>query len=177
MDKVEVCQTILNDLGSVDTKVLTVEGLKGNYYSYITNTIYLNKNNVEDTPDKAKELVILCHESIHSTQKKSLHILNFVLSNIEIFMFIFAIILYLYCGNITKFTIYYTIANILSIAFRIFLEIPAMLKSFEIAKKYSTVEEKEIILENQRKVSRFLPLGILFFSWSRVARLIIVLII
>ena len=74
----ELTKDILKILNNNHTKVELKEDFKGNYYSYLIDTIYISKNFKEQkasTKDKmmnkkVAELVTVCHECIHSTQNK-----------------------------------------------------------------------------------------------------------
>lgn len=142
-------EEILKFLKNEHTKVLESKEFKGNYYNYITDTIYLadkfedkKSEKREDIDKSTGRLVMLCHECIHSIQNKYMHIMNIVLSNLSIILIIIAIILK-FCDNINIVFNYISGCVVLaSIVIRLFLENSAIVGSIELLKK--VINEKII---------------------------------
>lgn len=144
----EIAKDLLKKLGNKKTKCLFDEDIKGNYYVYLNDTIYLcNKQNKKDNYER---LCVIAHECIHSIQPKWLQKLNFIFSNLETIFFVLAIILYfLKITNVYLFSMYIAIA-IFSIIPRLVLEIWAMLNAPKLSKKY--LEEKNFEKDDIKKV-------------------------
>ncbi|MBR5227411.1 MAG: hypothetical protein IKV94_02095 [Clostridia bacterium] len=153
-----------------NTKIIVSDEIKGNYYFYLNNTIYLSKaQNCE-----SKEAVVICHECIHAMQSKILHVLNLIFSNIELILFFAIVLMKIFkYENIVLIGAYLVIA-FLAISIRSALEIPAMIYSFDFAKKY--VPQLSDELEKAKKSIKYmLPLGILKFAGLKLIRVLIIL--
>lgn len=177
MDKEVLCKNILKDINKSDVGVKVSQDIKGNYYSYINNCIYLNNKKCKMIEAKAKENVVVAHECIHATQNKAIHIANVILANLELLSFLAFVIICFAFKSIEVFKIVYITICTLSIIFRCILEFPAMINSFGLAQKYSSKEVSEIIQENRKKMKYLLPLGILSYTWFKILRLILVIIL
>lgn len=171
-----IAKSLLKNLGNDEIKCVFDKDIKGNYYVYLNDTIYLcdrqNKN------DNYERLCVIAHECIHSTQPKWLQRLNFILSNLEIIFFILFIVLYFFkITNIYLFLMYFAIA-IFSIIPRTVLEIWAMLNAPKLSKKYLEEENfKDGDIKKVENVYNFstkllMPLAIIqmfFFKLLRIA--------
>ncbi len=174
MNKAEFCKSVLKEEGNTHTDVVEVETTNGGYYSYVTDKIYISNTTIDVT---AKDVVVLCHECRHSMQDKRLHLLNVVLSNIEIILFV-AITLYILFAKFSMWCVaIYLTCNILSIVVRCILELPVMLSSFDMAKKYCDSQMRAEIECKQKQSKKMLPLGILSFTWSRIFRICLVIVL
>lgn len=174
MTNLELCQNILKSQKNDHTKVKVIDSNKGGYYSYLTDSIYIPEKKYENS---VKNLVILCHECIHSTQSKSIHTLNVVLSNLELIVFLCAIISVVYNLLVGVSIPLYLFICVISIIFRCVLEIPAMVGSFNIAKKFCNNSEVDAVCEAQKQAKKKLFLGVLSFCWGRLFRTIIVIVL
>ena len=176
----EIAKDLLKKLGNKKTKCLFDEDIKGNYYVYLNDTIYLcNRQNKKDNYER---LCVIAHECIHSIQSKWLQKLNFIFSNLEIIFFVLAIILYFFnITNVYLFSMYIAIA-IFSIIPRVVLEIWAMLNAPKLSKKY--LEEKNFEKDDIKKVENvynlstkiLMPFAIIqmfFFKLLRITLIII----
>lgn len=168
MSKIEQLKGILQKEGNTHTNVVEVESLKGAYYSYLTDSIYISSNNVECTE---KDTVVLCHECIHSMQSKRLHIANVVLSNMELVLFVATMACIVFEYFDLCFLLAYILCNVLSIGIRCVLELPAMVGAFDLAKKYASEESIKRIEKAQEKSNKMLMLGVLSFIWPKLFRL------
>ena len=135
-DNQVITKDTLNKLKNSTTKMISDEDIKGNYYVFLNDTIYLSTKNTK----KYNRLTVICHECVHSIQNKTLQLINFVLSNIEIiaFVILFALKIFNILSNIS--TYLYIGIVIVSVIPRIILEIDASLKSIKLTKEY--VNEK-----------------------------------
>lgn len=132
---------ILKHLDNTHTKVESRENFKGNYYNYLTDTIYVGgkfenaklpskKDNVNK---KAAMFIVACHECIHSIQSKCIHILNMIFSNISVILTIIAIILGLFIEKHMTIKMLTIICVVISMIIRFVLEIHAIKESTNIA--------------------------------------------
>lgn len=175
MEKQSLCKKILNDLNKSDVRVKVSQDIKGNYYSYINNCIYLNNKNSETIKYRAKENVVIAHECIHATQNKALHITNVILANLELLLFLVLFIIYFAFNSLVPFRLIYIIIWMLALICRLVLELPAIISSFDLAVKYSDERVSEIIQKDKKKINFLLPLGILSFTWLKLLRLFLII--
>ena len=169
MTKEQLCRKVLDDNKKTTTKIVVSNDIKGNYYSYVTDTVYLNNTESSDS----KDVIVLCHECFHATQSKLLHIFNAFLSNIELLMFIAILgMKFFQYENKVMSIVYIAIAS-LAIIIRCLLEIPAMVLSFDMAKKYKPQISTEIDNEKS-KIKFMLPLGVLNFTWLKIIRILLI---
>jgi len=140
---IQTIQKILEYTNNLHTKVEIKEDFKGNYYNYVTDTIYISKNMPQQKHGKksneiskrTSELVMLCHECIHSSQSKMEHIFNFLLSNISIMIALIYFILEL-LEIVFPWAKYVLLVLLgLSVVIRIKLELQAINKSTVLAKE------------------------------------------
>ena len=167
---------ILKHIGNENTKVCKDTDIRGNYYSCITDTIYLSKKKEEKYLQKGrlKELIIFCHEAIHSMQNKKVQMLNVVLSNVELIYFMILVLTSFQKKSMTSILIYLTIL-LLTMIIRTSLEIDAILKSFNLAKevlvnfdkKGNKVDELE---RTKLKLKVMLPLEVIRLNFFRIIR-------
>lgn len=145
-----VARKILEHLGNKHTKVERKPGFMGNYYSPLIDTIYIAEN-FENTkvPDdagrinkKAAELIVVCHECIHSVQNKNWHILNTVFANISMLLSIVCICVSLLCTSPLWLKVVTAITLVTSIFTRLKLEKEAIDGSTKLARE---VVETEIV--------------------------------
>ena len=174
-DNNTIAKETLEKLNNKTTKMISDDDIKGNYYVFLNDTIYLSNKDA----DKYKRLTVICHECIHSVQNKAMQLINFVLSNLEVILFIiFAILKFLNVfGNVLTYV--YIAIVILSLIPRFILEIHASIKSITLTREYilDKIGKKEAEFAN--KVVRFqviLLLPIMLFSlcfWKIIRALIL----
>ena len=134
----QVAINVLRFLGNNETIVKVKEDFKGNYYSYLTNTVYIangisKKQELHNINKKASEVLMVCHECIHSVQSKCMHILNAILSNLSIIFSIICVFIGVF-GNIPLWLRCATgVVIMFSIIIRLFLEIGAINGSIKLA--------------------------------------------
>lgn len=145
-----ITKDILSCLGNTHTKVELKEDFKGNYYSYFTDTIYIAKDfatqkipsAVKSVNKKAAELIVVCHECIHSIQNKIMHILNTVFSNLSIILAIVCIFVAVFWTSSLWLKLIASTVITTSIIIRLILEIGAINGSVKLAE---SVVEKGIV--------------------------------
>lgn len=174
MNKAEFCKSVLKQEGNTHTDVVEIETTNGGYYSYVTDKIYISNTTIDVI---AKDVVVLCHECIHSMQNKWLHLLNVALSNMEIILFVAITLYILFAGFNVWCVAIYLACNILSIIVRCLLELPAMISSFDMAKKHCDSQMRAEIEYKQKQSKKMLPLGILSFTWPRIFRVCLVIVL
>ena len=143
-----IAKDILNKLDNKKTKSIFDKDIKGNYYVYLNNTIYLSDRQNEKS--NYARLCVIAHECIHSIQPKILQNLNFILSNLEVVIFVVYLLLFFLKVNIQKFYLVYLIIAIFSLVIRTILELWAISRAPKLSKEY--LEEKNVDEINVKKV-------------------------
>lgn len=173
-----IAKSLLKNLGNDETKCVFDKDIKGNYYVYLNDTIYLCDR--QNKKYNYERLCVIAHECIHSIQPKWLQKLNFIFSNLEIIFFVLAIILYfLKITNVYLFSMYIAIA-IFSIIPRTVLEIWAMLNAPKLSKKYLEEENfKDGDIKKVENVYNFstkllMPLAIIQMFFFKLLRIVLV---
>lgn len=181
---------ILSILNNTHTKICEKEDFKGNYYNYITDTIYVaSKDSARKTPKSMEglsedtgRLVMLCHECVHSVQNKMMHIQNIVLSNLSLVLGIAILFLKIFgkCSlivNLIEMCILFYVCIIRSV-----LELEAIYKSFEVAKK--CIKEKittnvtvEDVDKSWKIAKKMLPFQMLQMLADKLVLIILMIII
>ena len=129
-DNTTITKDILQKLDNKTTKMVSDDDIKGNYYVFLNDTIYLSNKNT----NKYNRLTVICHECVHSIQNKALQLINFIFSNIEIIAFVILLFLKIFNAFDGKF-VYVAIVAI-SLIPRFILEIDASLSSIKLTKEY-----------------------------------------
>ena len=127
-----VAKEILEMLNNNKTKIEIDSDTKSNLYIFLNDTIYISKNKKDDF----NRICVIAHECIHSIQSKSAQILNFVLSNIELILFIVLIALFCFKLKFMPLLILYVLTNIFSIVIRLYLELSAVFGSIKLSDNY-----------------------------------------
>lgn len=173
-----VAKDILKIIGNDKTEYIFDEDIKGNYYVYLNDTIYLSSK--QSDKKNYERLCIISHECIHSIQPKWLQNLNFIFSNLEIISFVVFIILYFFKITNVYMYISYLIIAILSIIPRIILEVWAIKKAPLISKEYLNnkilnTKEVEKVNNTYTFLSKLLtPLAIIQIFFFKLVRIILV---
>ena len=176
-----IAKELLEKLNNKKTKSVFDKDIKGNYYVYLNDTIYLSDK--QNQKDNYERLCVIAHECIHSVQPKLLQNFNFIISNIEIIIFVLYIFLFLFKINNIYFYIIYLALVILSIIPRLILELWAITKAPKLSKKY--LEEKNIEKDNINKVERvynfstkiLTPFALIQMFFFKIVRLIVITVI
>ena len=95
-------------------------------------------------------MCVIAHECIHSIQPKILQNLNFILSNLEIVIFVVYLLLFFLKVNIQKIYLVYLIIAIFPLVIRTILELWAISRAPKLSKEY--LEEKNVDEINVKKV-------------------------
>ena len=172
-----IAKDLLEELGNKKTKYIFDKDIKGSYYVYLNDTIYLcdkqkEKNNYE-------RLCVIAHESIHSIQPKFLQNLNFILSNLELVCFVVFLILYFLKLNRLYIYLGYITFAVLSMIPRLILELWALTKAPKLSKKY--LEKNSIDKNDVDKVYNLytfstkllMPVAIIGFFTYKLVRMFI----
>lgn len=138
-----IAKEILKHLVNNHTKVEIKQGFMGNYYSPLIDTIYIaedfeNTNipsGAENINKKAAQLIVVCHECIHSIQNKSLHMLNTIFANFSMILSVIYIFITLLGTSYLWLKIVATSTLLLSMAVRLILEVGATNGSTKLAKE------------------------------------------
>ena len=192
MDKIlqkkqeEICKDILKMLENENVKVEIDENSKNSLYVFLNNTMYIsNKTNTRKSiaeQNKAKILVI-AHECAHSIQSKVLQIINFVLANIEMILFVIVLALSIFFKKYNMLVNSYMTISIFSMAIRWYLEMNATINSVKITSKYMLQNNvpkddiKELIKYYKKELLKELPLFLILLFVFKVIRLVVVLVI
>ena len=187
-DHKEICEDILKQINNENVKIEIDDTSNTNFYIFLTNTIIISNKKIKtkksiDEQNKSK-LLVTAHECAHSMQPKFVQWINFVLTNLEILMFLailFITFILKYTNPILTYT--YLGISIFSILIRHYLEMDATIKSVKITAKYlqNNGVEKEKIIElikyYKGKLLKTMPLFVLGLYITKIARLMIVLVI
>lgn len=177
---ISVCEKILKLLKNTTTKVKVKENLKGSYYAYITDTIYLPKENINE--DVEERLIVICHECIHSVQSKKMHKINFILSNFEILLSIILLIsICLKTSFLWILVLVYLTTLVFSIIIRVILEKDAVKRSFPLT--MNVINKKVVKCEINRvdmfekKAKKAMILFYMFLFWKKLIKLVLISVI
>lgn len=183
MDTLPSIKDISNELfemvGNKTTTIKLDGEIKNSYYVYLTDTIYLSDN--KKSRDSVERVVLLCHEIIHSIQNKTLQAINFILSNLEILLFVIFAMLLFFCRSYIIPTIFVTI-SVAAMLFRIYLEVGATEGSLKLCRKYLTKrighDDVDKVLEMYRhKINILYPFFIFGLTFGRITRLLIIVVL
>lgn len=172
-----LAKDILSELNNSKTKCIIDKDIKGSYYVYLNDTMYLCDKQSEK--ENYERLCVISHESVHSVQPKFLQNINFILSNLEIIAFVIFLILnflkverlYIYLG--------YLVVAIISMIPRLILEFDAMIKAPKLAKQY--LEKQKLKSEDINKIYDYykfstmvlMPVAVIGFFTYKIIRIII----
>ena len=184
----EICIDILKQINNENVKFEMDDSSRTSLYVFLTNTIIISNKKVKtkksvDEQNKSK-LLVTAHECAHSIQPKTMQWLNFILTNIEIIMFLvilFITFILKYTNPILNYI--YLCLSLFSIAIRHYLEMDATIKSVKITSKYlqNNGVEKDKIIDlvkyYKKQLLKTVPLFVLSLYITKIARLMIVLVI
>ena len=172
-----LAKDILSELNNSKTKCIIDKDIKGSYYVYLNDTMYLCDKQSEKK--NYERLCVISHESVHSVQPKFLQNINFILSNLEIIAFVIFLILYFL--KVERLYIYlgYLVVAIISMIPRIILEFWAMIKAPKVAKNY--LEKQKVKSEDINKIYDYykfstmvlMPVAVIGFFTYKIIRIII----
>jgi len=182
----EICKDILKLINNETVNVEIDEESKSSLYVFLTNTMYISnktkKSKSIDEQNKSKVLVI-AHECAHSLQSKVLQLMNFLLANLEIILFVAVVITRIFFSKFNLLVNSYLAISVLSIVMRWCLEMDATINSVKITTKYmlknnvDKVKVKELFKFYKKELLKTLPLFLLWVFLFKIIRLIIVILI
>ena len=181
-DYLKITRDILMMAGNEHTEV-EIKNNRSSYYFFMNDIIYLSKEQLNKN-EFIENLILISHEIIHSLQSKVLHVINFILSNIEIILFLFLIIANAFVSKIwTGFEYGYLTVSIISIITRFFIEMEAVIKSIKLVRK--RLKSNDIKYKyNVEKINKFktellttFPIMILSLFGFKILRIVIVALI
>ncbi len=143
---IEICKTILKQLGNTNTKIEEDENSNTSLYIAVTNKIIIGK-----IQNKYMAVQTIAHECIHSIQPRNIQLFNFLFSNIYYLYFIIISILTIF-NVIKNGAVQICILTILGTIWyfvRSYLEQDAMTKAKYVAKQY--LEENQILEKEEQK--------------------------
>lgn len=177
----KIAKDVLSYFSNNTTKVVIDDDIKGNYYVFLNDTIYISNNPKNKNASDFTRLTVTCHECIHSIQSKLEHLINYVFSNIELITFIVFFILKLFNVFNNQINIVYPIICVISILPRLHLENDAISRSFNLTKvfleKYN-VKNNEVSYFTQYLNSKkcfMLISNIFYLSFGKILRMFIIL--
>lgn len=172
-----VCKQILELIKNNSTDVKIDKDIKNSYYVFLNDTIYISA--AAKNTNGYQRICVMAHECIHSIQNKTMQMINFILSNIELLSFVLSVVCMLFRYNINIVLYAYLVVNIISIIPRLILEIDATIKSIDLSKKYieNKLDEGEtdiLINAYKSKVKLLFPIFIISLINGKVLRLLLV---
>lgn len=181
----KITKDVLEYLNNNHTKIIEKEDFKGNYYSFLTDTIYLAKNfentkvpkEVENVDKRVGNLIVIVHECIHSIQSKIIHILNIIFSNLTIILGILSVMLALFNAKNQAINIITEIIVLFGIIVRLYLEIEAINKSTIVAKEIVKKYNIDINVSDFEKSEKYMKKTKLFAIIDMIKDKIIVFVI
>ncbi|MDD2627396.1 MAG: hypothetical protein PHR25_00655 [Clostridia bacterium] len=180
-DEIRICKDMLKVLENNTTKVKLNKNQNANLYVFLNDTIHLSEKQGNKKTRVEDEWLVIAHECIHSIQSKTLQWLNFILSNLEIIIFVIAIILKLFFKENNILTTIYVLVLMCSITLRLYLELNAIIKSFKLTNIYllgkKTKEERiKIFRYYKNKIVITVPLFVIGLFGIKILRLVLIII-
>ncbi len=184
----ELCGEILKQINNTKVKIEMDDASKTSLYVFLSDTIIISTKKVKTKKSiyeqNKSKLLVIAHECAHSTQPQILQWMNFLLTNLEIFMFL-AILFITFILKYTNYilTYIYLSLSLFSIVVRHYLEMDATIKSVKITSKYlqnnGVKKDKiiEVVKYYKKELLKTIPLFVLSLYITKIARLIIVLVI
>ena len=162
----KITKEILKKLDNEKVKIKENLDSETSLYIALTDTI-----SISSKKNSCARIQTIAHECLHSIQSRSIHIANFIVSNIYIIYFFLISILTIF--KIIKNPLFYliilTIMGFAQFAIRAYLEQDAMTKAKNLAKEY--IEEKNIITKEEldklcTEYDKINRMGIPFYIWN-----------
>ncbi len=176
-NNVELTKEILKKLNNEKVKIKENLNSETSIYIALTDTI-----SISSKKNTCARIQTIAHECIHSVQNRTIHLSNFIISNIYIFYFITILILTILnlISNPLLYLFIFAILGFLQFTIRAYLEIDAMTKAKYIAKEY--MKEKNIISQEEinllcAEYDKLNKMSIPFYIWNLFTNNIIKIII
>lgn len=174
---IELTEEMLKKLNNEKVQIKENSDSETSLYIALTNTILISTKK-----NTCARIQTIAHECAHSIQNKTIHISNFIISNIYIIYFLLISILTIFnrISNPLLYLCIFAILGFIQFAIRSYLEIDAMTKAKYIAKEY--MEEKKIISQEEinelcKEFDKINKMAIPFYVWNLFANNMIKLII
>ena len=147
-ENIEICKTILKELGNETTKIEEDEKSDATLYIAIQDKI-----SIGNTHGSFTRIQTMAHECLHSVQDRKMLIFNFIYSNIYFvyFLIICLLVVTKKLTDIMLFSNLFLIFSFIYYAIRVFLENDAMIKAQYVAREYLE-EQKDITKEEIEKL-------------------------
>lgn len=163
---IELTKEILGKLNNSKVQVKENLDSETSLYIALTNTI-----SISSKKNSCTRIQTLAHECVHTTQNKTIHISNFIISNIYIIYFFVISLLTIFnlVSNPLLYLVIFAILGFLQFLIRAYLEIEAMIKAKYIAKEY--IEERQVISKEELKLlceeyDKVNKMAIPFYVWN-----------
>ena len=143
-NNIELTKEILKKLNNEKVQIKENLDSETSLYIALTDTI-----SISSKKNSFARIQTIAHECAHSVQNKTIHISNFIISNIYLIYFALILILTIFnlISNPLLYLCIFAILGFLQFTIRAYLEIDAMTKAKYIAKEY--MQEKEIISKEE----------------------------
>ena len=166
LGNIELTKEILKKLNNEKVQIKENVDSETSLYIALTNTI-----SISSKKNSCARIQTIAHECAHSIQNKTIHVSNFIISNIYIIYF-FVISLLTIFNLISNPLLYlgiFAVLGFLQFAIRAYLEIEAMTKAKYIAKEY--MEEKQLISKEEitmlvHEYDKINKMAIPFYVWN-----------
>ena len=147
-ENIEICKTILKELGNETTKIEEDEKSDATLYIAIQDKI-----SIGNTHGSFTRIQTMAHECLHSIQDKKMLLFNFIYSNIYLLYFIITCIFVIIkkMNNVMLYSNIFLILSFIYYVVRVFLENDAMIKAEFIADEYID-KQKEVSEEEKQKL-------------------------
>lgn len=165
-NNVELTKEILKMLNNEKVQIKENLDSETSLYIAVTDTI-----SISTKKNSCARIQTIAHECMHSVQNKTIHIANFIISNLYIVYFFTISILTIFnlISNPLLYIGIFVILGFLQFTIRAFLELDAMTKAKYIAKEYMETksiisnEEVELLCEEYNKINN---MAIPFYVWN-----------
>ena len=176
-NNIELTKEILKKLNNEKVQIKENLDSETSLYIALTDTI-----SISSKKNSFARIQTIAHECAHSVQNKTIHISNFIISNIYLIYFALILILTIFnlISNPLLYLFIFAILGFLQFTIRAYLEIDAMTKAKYIAKEY--MQEKEIISKEEidlicTEYDKLNKMGIPFYVWNLFSKNMIKIII
>ena len=173
MEYLSLTRKILDFLNNKSTKVEQKTQYKTNSYNYLTDTIYLAENIDEQKPPRGIEvsnplsgqLIMLCHECIHSIQNKFFHVLNIITANLSLIITFICVVLRIIDKTNSILSILGLVICFINLTVRTLLEYNAIKESMILSKKLVNNNIVDFIKEEEIEkdfniIKKLLPIAL-----------------
>lgn len=161
----DLTKDILKKLNNEKVNVKENLDSETSLYIAMTDTISISSKQNSFT-----RIQTIAHECIHSIQNRSIHIANFIISNIYLFYFFIVSVLTILkiIQNPMIYLLIFIILGFMQFTIRSYLELDAMIKARYVAEEY--IREKKVISEEEvcilcKEYDKINEMAIPFYVW------------